>query len=349
LKNINRVSLLFCLLFVTLFSAGLFLAQNTFAGASNNVSGFAWSGMNVGEEIGSISFNATNCGACSGVDCTSSGLSGCPTPAGKPYKDYGVNIDPVSGEMSGYAWSESLGWIMFDKTDLTGCPGGTCEAKVSTTPVSGKYAVTGWARVKSVKDESTNNGGWEGWIHLSTKDCDTIGGDGISDISSAICPGVGKPVYNVYIDSAGDFHGFAWTDMVLGWMSFNSANTAGSFPYKVHTSVSFALPVPVAAIGCDSLGCIGGTCGDPMVMYAPPEDCANCVLKVTNASTGTVNCTKLVLDAGTLDSTTLYDPASGIWSLPLAISGVATGSHTLTLTVSNTAYNLATNPGCAAA
>ncbi|MBL7045172.1 MAG: hypothetical protein ISR98_01050 [Parcubacteria group bacterium] len=68
--------------------------------------------------------------------------------------DYGVNI-ATDGDMSGYAWSDNIGWISFNESDLSGCPSGSCEAKLSSG------SLEGWARVLSNGDD------WDGWISLS--------------------------------------------------------------------------------------------------------------------------------------------------------------------------------------
>jgi hypothetical protein len=56
------------------------------------LSGYAW-----GENAGWISFSCTNTGTCATVD-------------------YGVAIDPVTGEFGGKAWGENIGWISFNST-----------------------------------------------------------------------------------------------------------------------------------------------------------------------------------------------------------------------------------------
>jgi len=69
--------------------------------------------------------------------------------------NYGVNIDG-SGNFSGYAWSENIGWINFAPT-----------GPYPTTPnYSAKYDsetdnITGWA-----KAEAADGNGWDGWILL---------------------------------------------------------------------------------------------------------------------------------------------------------------------------------------
>ncbi|MFH1180985.1 MAG: hypothetical protein V1705_01080 [bacterium] len=107
--------------------------------------------------------------------------------------DYGVNIDPDAGNFSGYAWSENIGWISFNQADLSGCPSGICQAEVDLD--TGE--VSGWARALA------NGGGWDGWIKLN----------GVN--------------YGVNIDpETGAFSGYAWSDMVIGWISF-SGDTYG--------------------------------------------------------------------------------------------------------------------------
>lgn len=113
--------------------------------------------------------------------------------------DYGVNIDTSTGKLSGYTWSEHIGWITFNESDLTGCPSGACQAHYD----SNTGALTGWGRVLA------NGGGWDGWIRFE----------------------------NASIDSNGDWHGWAWSSEVVGWLSFNSAEGGGS-SYKVTSNLN---------------------------------------------------------------------------------------------------------------
>jgi hypothetical protein len=132
----------------------------------NNVSGWAWS-----ENIGWISFNSTNCQGSANCLCPSLGGAGCPNPSYPcsnsscaDLKTYGVIIDPSTGDFSGHAWSENIGWISFNSADLAGCPSGTCKARLDTTPTGsvcdGTGVICGWARALSY------GGGWDGWIRL---------------------------------------------------------------------------------------------------------------------------------------------------------------------------------------
>jgi len=140
--------------------------------------------------------------------------------------DYGVDINPATGLFSGYAWSENVGWISFNSSDLVGCPSGTCEAKVSTT--TGQ--VSGWARALAY------GGGWDGWIKLRDTN------------------------YGVWIDSSvspAEFRDWAWSDMVIGWISFNckNQNVCATSNYKVMTTPSLFNQPPTAAISCDPSEC----------------------------------------------------------------------------------------------
>ena len=289
-----------CLLAAMIFFTSMFFAQKCLAGNGENVGGFAWS-----ENIGWVSFN----------NVAVEGVAG-----GGGSKSYGVKIHN-NGLITGYAWSENIGWISFNEDDLTGCPSASCKAQVSTTPSGGNYAVSGWARVLSAKNEPTNNGGWDGWIKLA----------GTAQNGSP---------YKVYIDSDGDFHGFAWSDMVLGWLNFNNP----SVPYKVHTSMRFA---PQAKIGC------GGTCpdghcdanpGSTWIMYPPTGDCFECAYKVSNKSEGDVQCTNWKLINPSSGATVWEYTGQGKQDLTFP-PNIPIGTFNLKLTVSSVFVG---NPNCSA-
>ncbi len=136
----------------------LWVTQSVNAGASDVLSGYAWS-----DTIGWISFNCTNTATCG----TSS---------------YGVTV-AAGGAMSGYAWSDNIGWISFNPGDVLGCPSGTCSPTMNQTT----GAVSGWAKALSGSVVS----GWDGWISLS-----------------------GVTVSNCA------WGGYAWGSDVVGWINF---------------------------------------------------------------------------------------------------------------------------------
>jgi len=111
--------------------------------------------------------------------------------------NHGVNVSP-SGLMSGYAWSPNAGWISFNTSDLGGCPSGTCQANLDRQT----GAVSGWARALAGNGSSIQTGGWGGWIQLS-------------GTSYAV------------VASGCQWSGYAWgggSDLnsgVIGWLSFS--------------------------------------------------------------------------------------------------------------------------------
>ena len=119
--------------------------------------------------------------------------------------DYGVNIDLATGDLSGHAWSEHIGWVSFNRSDTGNPPSAPFNG--GSGPIaqynSGTDELTGWMRVLAY------DGGWDGWIRFES----------------------------ATIDASGDWHGWAWSDVVVGWLSFNSTDPgAGGSAYKV-TSV----------------------------------------------------------------------------------------------------------------
>lgn len=183
---------------------GSFTLSSSAVCQDHNVYGWAWS-----ERTGWISFSCENCdanrdGNWDGGECgTGSSI------------DYGVDIDPNTGEMSGYAWSERVGYISFNSSDLSGCPSGTCKAEVDLD--TGE--ISGWAK-------AIDASGWDGWIKLSGTTQ-----DGHS--------------YGVSIDTSGssphEFSGWARSNDTIGWISFNCSNQSSclSSDYKVLTDLDF--------------------------------------------------------------------------------------------------------------
>lgn len=190
-------------IFLTSLLLFWFFSEEALGGTEHNVRGWAWS-----SNIGWILFNNLDY----------------PSPTSS---NFGVKIDPQTGNLSGYAWSPNIGWISFNTSDLSGCPTSNCEARVKNFHQLGQSRVelSGWARVLSPKENLEGAGGWSGWISLN----------GTSSNGTN---------YKVEIDEKGDFHGWAWSDMVVGWISFNSANhlPTSSPSYKVWVNLPAILP-----------------------------------------------------------------------------------------------------------
>ncbi len=150
----------------------------------------------------------------------------------------------------GYAWNDSVGWIRFGDgyvsvgtTGLSGYAttnGGTVSLDCSSSPVGN---ICGNSNYQVVNDGLGNLSGWAwndqyGWIAFYWGNTQSNEYGGNSSACSTYLTGGG--IYcGVYIDSAGNFHGYAWNDEV-GWISFNCADPGlcGNSNYEVKTTWS---------------------------------------------------------------------------------------------------------------
>ena len=180
---------------------------NISAASTDNIMGFAWS-----ENIGWISFNSNNCdidgdGTYEGA---SEGGGATPAPTGCQISGavfpYGVNLDSATDNLSGYAWSENIGWISFNPTDYVDiCPSGVGTCQPRYDDINNEFF--GWARALNHDD------GWDGWISLNCE-------------NSLVCV---TSDYKVSLNGT-DFEGWAWGGDVVGWISFNSTNCDSALP-----------------------------------------------------------------------------------------------------------------------
>lgn len=174
-------------------------APSAHAAATDNVTGWAWSGT-----LGWISMNCTNTATC----------------ATSPF---GVTMTETPGfadraDLSGYAWSESAGWICFGMTCAGTTPeGGSSYAQYRMMNNSKPDQFWGWAKIMNL--------GTEGWIALN---CD-------KDVGADDC----AFPYFIQMDNAtGNFHvGMLVTDpdhwgwgraadgKGAGWVDFSGVTT----------------------------------------------------------------------------------------------------------------------------
>lgn len=149
----------------------------------------------------------------------------------------GVSVD-ASGNFSGYAWSENIGWINFAPTSgYPSLPNHGARLEASNT-------VTGWARAcaGTVNGDCTGasrTDGWDGWIKLSK-----YTGDTGADYGVTVTP------------STGNFSSYAWGSDVVGWIDFAPA-VAGS-------NIVHMPPAPVL-------------CSDPTAVWSPCSSSDTCV------------------------------------------------------------------------
>lgn len=224
-KKIFKLGVLFLISFIIVAGGVLYSFKNkkvdkVYAGTGENVTGYAWS-----ENIGWISFNSINCDT--DGNGQSNGGTGCP-PAGTVMGSYGVNIlENASsvGVLSGYAWSENIGWISFNRSDTVAPPNNDVGASYNVLAyIDSNNKLQGWARAIAVCDSvpcatsgaGTNSGGWDGWIRLNNN----------STYGITLNPASG----------ASYFTGWAWGSDVLGWISSNNATGGGSTAYKIATT-----------------------------------------------------------------------------------------------------------------
>lgn len=158
---------------------------------------------------------------------------------------FGVWMDD-DGYLHGAAWAnvvspsgkESYGWLSFNsnhnnldgRSDLAGCPGGDCTAKVTNGVVGG------WARFIFAKASDAAGSSWDGWVSLRGTMPDGKGGttpygtcfghgsgtgagdtamvDGTAYYTGATCKGDGADLSK--------FTGLAWAGPVVGgWIMWN--------------------------------------------------------------------------------------------------------------------------------
>ena len=188
------------------------------ANNSDNVFGWAWN-----DKYGWISFNSANCDIDGDGTYEGAAEDGAPAPAGCPSSgvvyNYGVNIDSVTGNFSGYAWNKAEGYIWLAPTDIPPGESGPNPAKLDIT----KRELFGWARICSrTNNPATCTGGTEGWISLNYLNCDKDN-NGYIDVA---CGGDNSTTaiinYKVIFSKDNVFHGYAWS-ADIGWLSFNCA------------------------------------------------------------------------------------------------------------------------------
>jgi hypothetical protein len=104
--------------------------------------------------------------------------------------NYGISIGS-GGALTGYAWSDNIGWVSADHTDVA-----YCESNYGggDPQIQSNGQLTGWLR--ALAGNTAQSGGWDGCISLSGTN------------------------YGVTVASGGAFSGYAWGDITVGWTDF---------------------------------------------------------------------------------------------------------------------------------
>jgi len=110
----------------------------------------------------------------------------------------GVSIDS-SGNISGYAWSDNIGWIEFG--GLSDFVGNGNNANFNTSNITGWIRACAGAISGNCSTMNSRTDGWDGWISLFGN------GYGISKSSST-----------------NNLSGYAWGSDVLGWIDFSGVS-----------------------------------------------------------------------------------------------------------------------------
>ena len=267
-----------------------------------NVFGYAWS-----DNIGWIKMNSCADQDFNGVE------DNCVLVGGQ---NWGVTINNGGtmggqGTLSGYAWSDNIGWINFG--GLTG-PNGS--GPVATMTLSGNTGTfSGWA--KAINGGAANSG-YEGWVSLAG-----------ANYLSPTTGGTGGVTYN---KSAGKIVGYAWGGDVIGWIQFGGASTFANVTYGVPQVTPFDFTISVAPSTYT-------TTSNTLFSYSPVI-----TVNLSGDTFQNVNLSKVVTTTGanqngfSANLGSIVCPASdpdGVCNITLTISGTATttpGNYTVTVT-----------------
>lgn len=148
------------------------------ATSTDNVQGWVWSAQG-----GWLSMNNIN-------------------PEAPSAYSWGVNIDPTTRVMTGFAWSPNNGWVCFGSSCTASCPGTTPAGGLPAASADVSGNISGWAKFCSL--------GTEGWISLN---CSNMAECATSN-------------YKVSVNfSTGLFTGWGWHSSTgnsgWGWMDFS--------------------------------------------------------------------------------------------------------------------------------
>lgn len=147
--------------------------------------------------------------------------------------NYGVTVSQTTGDLSGYAWSDNVGWFSFQGADVADCPEAPCTPNVDR----GTGAVTGW--FKALSGGTAGSGGWDGFVRLN----------GVTASDSS-------------------FSGYAWGSDVTGWVDMSGVLSSASLTCdEAYGDVCTTAQNSCGLRNWGTITC-GGTC---TAQFAPPE------------------------------------------------------------------------------
>src|SRR3989344_1621323 len=129
---------------------------------------------------------------------------------------YSVQL-AANGDLSGYGWSDSVGWITFNASQLTGCPQ-TQSGNGSCPPTISSGIIKGWVRACAGMNNSSLNQTTPNNTCGNSAGSRTDGWDGWISISGS------SPIaYGLTADGVtGEISGYSWGSDVTGWLSFDA-------------------------------------------------------------------------------------------------------------------------------
>lgn len=143
---------------------------------------------------------------------TAPGVNPCAGAAGAWGTHVDVTLSATGGELSGYAWSNNLGWLAFGSAADTCLTNGENDspgfrAKVTNlSNIGAGLRIVGWA--KFIAADADPNDGWDGCVSFSH-----------------VPRGGGTSLYQTTVDyTTGSVGGYAFGDDVVGWVSFDCNN-----------------------------------------------------------------------------------------------------------------------------
>jgi hypothetical protein len=150
----------------------------------------------------------------------------------------GNGIDPTYR----YAWNDVVGWFDFRATNtvfvgstITGYARSTQVGDLAldcaTTP-NGNICNSSTFNVAQDANGILDGYGWNdtlGWISFNCSNSNNCATAAPCPTTNPSCTGANGVDYNVRIDGAGNFFGWAWND-VVGWVSFNCDHSQDTVP-----------------------------------------------------------------------------------------------------------------------